>query len=300
MHRHSSPPHVAAVPLLVGLRHYRSIADTTKLGRQSIIMSITASESQARRWYIMLKRIIGRALLFWGLSSVAVFFTFPFTYITGCPRWLELPWSDFRDFVEGPDGRVYVSLGIYPSVLCYDRLGRFVASYPVPETKHGVNLGVDDDGKLYYWAGSVRVKKWDWQDIGEVPGESEQWLGHCQQWMLNESKQPICSPQPPGWKPGDPPGPVDRVLTRPATAGDVIFTNVGRKRVTFSCPDGSTLERHGNSIIRKSQNGSIVATYHTAWYLLWASMPFPLLLGWAALIIYGMLWVPRPKKECKL
>jgi len=210
---------------------------------------------------------------------VTVIMSFSLSYIFGCPRWLELPWSELGDFVEGPEGRVYVSLGLYPAVLCYDRSGCFVASYPVPDIKHGIDLAVDEDGNLYCWAGEILIKNRDWDDVGEF------W-GPCEQWMLDESKRPVCVPPPGPWRPGILELPVNRVLTRPVKAGDVIFTGHGFRRSVFACRDGSTLERHGLSLLRKSEDGKLLATYGTAWYLQMARFPFPAILGWPALCLF--------------
>ena len=82
-----------------------------------------------------------------GLCMAAFCFGAIFT-AAGAPRWLPLPWSGFQDFVEGPDGRVYVGLELYLRVLCYSREGQFIASYPPPSGKN-VHMAADARGHIY-------------------------------------------------------------------------------------------------------------------------------------------------------
>jgi len=250
---------------------------------------MTDSEAKSFRWHAKVLKFLNRLFLAWAASSVFVFLAVPMTYIFGTPKWLELPWSEFNDFVEGPEGRVYVSLGIYHVVLCYDRFGRFIASYRAPEIKHGVRLAGDEDGHLYYWAGEIVIKGTDWADIGhiDVPASG------CNRWVLDENKKPVCWPAVKSWKPGVLFGPVDRVLSRPVTAGDVLFIGGGLRRSSFLCNDGSVLERQGDSLVRKSQDGRVLVRYGTPWYLLWANFPYPVFLAFPAVWVYGLfLWRP--------
>jgi len=72
-------------------------------------------------------------------------------------------------------------------------------------------------------------------------------------------------------------------------------------RFSFSCKDGSTLGRHGDSLLRRSPDGKVVARYGTPWYLYWAKLPFPVMLAWPAAYMYLALWRPgwrgKPRRE---
>lgn len=233
-----------------------------------------------------IKQITLAVLFTW---SLACFLQFPLgSVITaiGSPRWLPLPWSAMADFVSVPNGNIYISLGFYTRVLCYDRDGHFVASYPVPETKHGVRLAVDDKGHLYYWAlGKIFLvdEVWNTQELAEKAG--------CESWSLDETYKPICRPEV--QKNEQMPG-------RTIRHGEILFAASSEIRESFRCTDGSVLERSGwsgNSLLIRSGDGKIRKTLTTPWYLSWAVFPFPadLALPVMALLIFLSKSTKKPQ-----
>jgi len=132
---------------------------------------VRSPQSRTPKPLTIVKRVLNAVFWLWALSSVGALLAYPLTLFVDGPRWLELPWSRLGDFVEGANGKVYVSLGLYPRVLCYDSAGHFVASYSVPAMQHGVELSVGDDGLIYFWSqGNVFIKNADWGDLGHVEG----------------------------------------------------------------------------------------------------------------------------------
>ncbi len=80
----------------------------------------------------LLKSALLTVFILWVVGCFAFFLSGFLTLQFGAPRWLPLPWSDFTNFVESPDGHVFVNLCFYSRVLSYDRKGRFKASYHYP------------------------------------------------------------------------------------------------------------------------------------------------------------------------
>ena len=205
--------------------------------------------------------------------------------IFGSPRWLPLPWSDMADFVALPNGNTYISLGFFPRVLCYDQTGRFVASYPVPLTKNGVGLAVDDRGQLYYWAlGKIFTvdENWNSQEIAEKIG--------CDAWYLDESYKPLCRQGTQS---------IGQVIGSPVSGGGFLFSTSTARRDMFRRADGSILERcgwSGNSLLLRSQDGKVMKTLAAPWYLSWAEFPFPASLAWIAIFLLAFYFeFPRDR-----
>ena len=188
------------------------------------------------------------------------------------------------DFVSVPNGNIYISLGFYTRVLCYDKDGHFVASYPVPETKHGVRLAVDDKGHLYYWVlGKIfrADKDWNTQEVAEKVG--------CESWSLDETYKPICRPE--ARKNEQMPG-------RAISHGEVLFSASSKERESFRCVDGSMLERSGwsgNSLLIRAQDGKVRKTLATPWYLSWAVFPFP--ASFALLVMALLIFLSKDTKK---
>ena len=229
----------------------------------------------------ILKQVVVVTLVVWVLACFAQFPLRTIVEVCGSPRWLPLPLSQLGDFVALPDGRTYLSLGFFSRVLCYDKYGHFVASYPVPETKHGVQLAVDNTGRLYYWAmGKVFLVRDDWR-VSELSDDPA-----CNSWYLNEANQPACSSK--GRQ-------QERILSRPVHTAEAMFASHSNPRLRFACDDGSMLERNGNTIVRRSQQGKTLGVIATPWYLTWAIFPFPAILALPTMF-FLILVTRRPRK----
>lgn len=183
----------------------------------------------------------------------------------GSPSWLELPWSDFSDFLEGPEGRLYVDVHFYWRVLCYDREGRFIASYPAPFG--GGNdraLAVDEHGTIYYRVRNfVSAYDRDWNLKYSVSAEDQA----DRTWALGEDGKPFYAP---GRRAPAP----DRAV-RPR---ETLFSERKNPRDHFQCANGDALLRSGDQVVRHSSSRETVGRYGTPWLVSWALVPFPALL----------------------
>lgn len=184
------------------------------------------------------------------------------------PWALPLPWSDFNDFAETPDGQVFVSVRFYNRALCYDRWGNFLAAHRFPRGAKDTRLAAGRDGLVYVRAkNTVTTYTSDWELLsvaqGDVPGERVWELG-------KDTGKPAYAAHRRGEVPPD----------RPLDSGDLLFSPTARREV-FHCSDGSVLRRVGNGLQRVSPEGEVVAAYGTPWPLRPFVFPFPALVAWA-------------------
>jgi hypothetical protein len=208
----------------------------------------------------------------------------PLVTVLGSPHWLPLPWSDFHDFVAAPDGRVYVSIGFYNRVLVYDADGSFVGSYPTQETKFGAKLAADKEGNIYYWAAGRIYSVGGVWDVREVA----QGIG-CNSWRLEETGKFVCASREESLR---------RVSERAVGPGEIIFSSgLTQQRGLFACADGSILSRTGNSLVKLSPEGNVLATFGTPWYFSWAVFPLPAALAWPLMFILSYYYCDRRDKK---
>src|SRR4030095_9497704 len=105
-------------------------------------------------------------------------------------RRLELPWSQFNDFVAGSDGSVYIHTRFYARVLRYDSSGNFLASSPAPEWGYG-DLASDISGHIYFRiVNRVYVYDRDWNQLDARVGDSN---GN-RLWVLTDQGQLQAAP----------------------------------------------------------------------------------------------------------
>jgi hypothetical protein len=184
------------------------------------------------------------------------------------PWRMPLPWSDFGDFVETPDGRVLVELRFYNRILCYDRSGEFVTGYRLPHGAKDTRLAVGQDNLVY-----VRAQNavYSYSPAWELIAVAKHGVKSERIWELSlDTGQPVHAPRRQDLPP-------DRAVV----PGDLLFSS-GERRVVFCCTDGATLRRKGSSLERLSPTGDVTATYATAWPLRPFVFPFPALLAWVA------------------
>jgi hypothetical protein len=208
-----------------------------------------------------------------GACWLTLLSTFVITEI-GSPRWLPLPWSEFRDYIEAPDGRVYVDIRFYWRVLCYDRDGNFIASYQAPKGGGGDSaLAVDKAGHIYYRIrNSIYIFDSQWQETGKTAvADSEN-----RTWILNSSGQPEYAPTARSLP-----------LTERAVApGELLFLP-GHQHLAFLCGDGTFLKRDGNTLEKKTADGKTLVRYGTPWPLKPLVFPVPAGIGCALVFLYG-------------
>ena len=222
-------------------------------------------------------------LITWAiLCAVAFVGGFLITFL-GAPRWLPLPWSDFTDFVESADGKVFVDVGFYSRVLCYGHDGRFIASYPYPfGNAKDTELAASADGRLFFRTQHLLyVYDSTWHQRSEFEGE----FRSARNWALDEQGQPV-------FVPGDERDvPTVNTLAKPR---DRIFAEEHR-RERFVCADGTTLVRQGNRLVRSSATGTILTTYQTPAVLRPFTFPWPAVVAWPLFILYGIVTARRKR-----
>ena len=222
----------------------------------------------------LIKNILGITVAIWMLLTFATF-GIGFTISEfGCPSWLQLPWSDVKDFVETSDGKIFVSSGFYRQVIAYDENGNFIESHPYPYGKFG-QLAVDDFDNIYFWSnGDVFVYDKNWKQIKTVSKPSPNC--ECNSWRLDDNEQLICLTEKTDKQ---------RVISKAVEKGAVLLSYESEKRTIFNNKSGSSLHRDWFTITRYSADGKVLTEYGTPWYLIWAVFPFPGILAWAALFI---------------
>jgi hypothetical protein len=227
---------------------------------------------------------IVRLLIFVGLT---VFLLSILIGAFGAPRQLELPWSQFNDFIVGSDESVYIHARTYARVLRYDSSGRFVASYRAPEWGYG-EFATDIIGHIYFRiVNRVYVYDRDWNQLDVKVGD---FYGN-RMWILNDVSQPQ------GSSPGRT---VEPVPDRAVSPGGLLFASPQTNpRDHFTLMDGSYLERNGDRLTKYSRDGQVVGRYGTRSYLWWAKFPVPLASSFLLAFAWGVLEKGRLGKYLK-
>jgi hypothetical protein len=218
--------------------------------------------------------------LAWEILCFAAFVSGRIMSSHGAPRWLPLPWSDFEDFVESADGKVFVDIAFYNRVLCYSQDGKFVASYPYPFGVKDTGLAASADGRVFFrGARHLHVYDTQWRLQATLEGESYS----ARNFALDDDGNPV-------YVPGDR---TDRtVVHRLAKPGDRLFAKE-RERTKFECKDGSTLVRQGNRLQRFSADGTPLATYQALAIYRPFTFPWPAALSWPAMLFAIWLCLRR-------
>ncbi|MGA1871471.1 MAG: hypothetical protein ACMUJM_23335 [bacterium] len=204
--------------------------------------------------------------------------------LIGFPKSVEVPWSDFQDFVEAANGDLYVDIAFYSRVLRYDRKGIFLASYPARGKSR--KLAADAHGLIHFRSMNTVTsydKDWDLAWHGEQSNKDNR------SWLLGKDGKPIYSPHLKN----------SNVPSRLIKPGEVLFAdNQVHRRTFFECPDGTTLKRDGNSIVRVSKTGERLVRYETPWYLSWLVFPWPAaFVGWVLPFLMGGLYAFRSSRQ---
>src|SRR5262245_51266686 len=84
---------------------------------------------QAMVFFRVLRGLFAAVMACWMAGCILSFLSGLLLTLLPIPWGLPLPWSDFNDFAETPDGRVFVSVRFYNRALCYDRSGNFLAAH---------------------------------------------------------------------------------------------------------------------------------------------------------------------------
>ena len=210
----------------------------------------------------------------WMIGCVAFFLSgFAITFL-GAPSWLPLPWSDFDDFVQSSDGKVFVAISFYSRVLCYDENGKFIASYQYPfSNARDVGLAVDDYGHVFFRTQHL-IYTYDtsWNLLEKAEGK----FYSDRHWRLGQDGKPIFVTVDVKYP---------RVPDRIAKPGELIFRKTYR-RTTFTCKDGTRLIRVRNHLERYSADEELVGQYSGPWLLSIFTFPWPAFLAWPLFFLF--------------
>ena len=194
------------------------------------------------------------------------------------PQWLPLPWSTIDDFIEAPNGDIYVDSKFYNRIIRHDKAGRFIASYSYPlGTSKFTNLAVDVEGRIYVyqeWQISIcspELKILSQHSVSSSGGHTYSQLDVNGQLVLKTASQIDLIPKR------------TRRVLRP---GDTVFTNLTRDAETniFTCDDGSFLVRKGWGV-KKYSGQHMLANYNSPWFLMPFALPWPGIIAWIGFMI---------------
>jgi hypothetical protein len=220
---------------------------------------------------------IAGAWIAFGAGAIATFIDFPES--------IELPWSDFQDFVEAANGDLYVDIAFYSCVLRYDHEGIFIASYPARGKSR--KLAADTNGLIHFKSiNTVASYDKNWNPVWH----SEKSVNDNGSWLLGRDGKPVYSPQLKN----------DNVPSGLVKPGEVLFADNYPLRTFFECQDGTLLKLDGNSVVRMSKTGEMLVRYSTPWYLSWLVFPWPAaFVGWGIPILLGLyvFWSSRKSKR---
>jgi len=219
-------------------------------------------------------------LLCWLSFLVAILISF-----VGSPGWLPVPWCTPWDFVEAADGRVYVDIPMYARVLCYDREGRFVASYPHPFHAKGTRLAAGSNGLVYFrGVNKIHAMSDHWKTVWHV---QEDWR-RPGTWRMGENGKPVFLPGR-DYK--------SRAPSKAISPGELLYTEYWGwwERTEFLCTGGSVLRRKGNSLEKTSADGRVMARYGSHWLFAPFVFPWPASLAWAILFVFISCWIVKAR-----
>lgn len=220
-------------------------------------------------------RVLVTAYCFIGAG---VFVSGMVSWFFGAPRWLEVPWSEVRDWTVSADGELYVGVGFYERVLRYDAEGRFVASYPGGTSRGGWRLSSDREGRIYSLAyDDVEAFSADWEPLGRERGERKT----PRTWTLGAGGRPIHTPEAKGKR-----------LARAIRPGELLFSKdsgYGPRQV-FLAENGDTFEFEDGHIVRRAPDGTVKFQRGNPWWMYWAGFPWPAALAWPGFIVAGWMW----------
>jgi len=184
----------------------------------------------------------------------------------GWPSILELPWSDFGDFVESTDGRVYVQCRFYSHILCYDTRGKFLSSLAYTANAKDTKLAAAKTGEIYLRSrNTVYTYTPEWKLISTVEDDPAK----NRSWKLDADARPIR---------------VDKtseiIPNRPIGSGELLFSeSQERVRDHYNCNDGSVLYRSKSSIRKISPDGTLLCVYQPPFILRLLQFPSAIMIA---------------------
>ena len=235
-----------------------------------------------------LRRWVFRVVTTWAVLCLLAFCQGFILTMAGGPKWLPLPWSDMRSFVECADGTIVVDLAFFSRVVRLDRDGSFLGTsrYPGGAAKD-TGLAAAADGKVFFRTGS-RVYALDssWRLLQTYRGNERS----GRNWVLDDAGQPVFVAERTGGR---------LVVNRLARPGDCIFPRSSPQH-SFHCDDGSLLVRRYNHLERYAKDGTGLATYGAPLLLRPFAFPLPAALAWPYLFVLGWIAQRRRKRKGEL
>ena len=230
-------------------------------------------------------RILTIIVTVWLIGCIISFLSGIFILYLGAPSWLPLPWSDFYDFIQIPDGKVFVDIRFYNRVLCYNENGEFVASYPYPPGRYprATGLAVNEDGHILFLSQDILyIYNSSWEVLEKIEGEKS---GRGR-WQMGGDGKPIYLKSN-----VENPSVPDRVVK----PGEYIFRN--KQRSIFRCIDGSQLVREWNCLNQYSEEGELVGQYSGPKLLSIFTLPWPAFLAFRLGFLFA--YIEKKKRGLK-
>ena len=200
----------------------------------------------------------------------------PITYL---PAWLPFPWSGMTDFVETPNGEVFVVSGVFRHITRYAQDGRFIASYPSLSqySPLSTRLAGGQDGSIFLQTlDAIYTCSPEMDELATTTladGKITQNI-----WGLGLDGQPVLRVDTPMASTPD-------RIVRP---GEVLFGAQTKPRERFECHDGSFLVRTKFGLAKQTAEGMALASYGAPWWLMPFVFPWPAFLAWPVLFL-GLL-----------
>lgn len=182
---------------------------------------------------------------------------------------VRLPLSDIGDYVEVPDGDVYVVSKWFNRVFRYRKDGSFIATYPYPSGRSkAVHLATSVDNELFFFTPSAAyLVTPDMKIVKQFEGNYDH-----RTWKLTQSGIPALELEREN----------DFVEHRAAVSGELLVGAWEKSSPTFHSGDGSSLVKEGIKVTRFAKDGVKLIDYSTPLYLMFFMAPFP----W---VYYGIL-----------
>lgn len=228
----------------------------------------------------IISRIFVVGVVIWSLGCFLIAFVGMLSdqKIDSFPDWLPVPWPGLTDFVEIPQGDVFLLSKFFPKLAQYNQAGQLMALYPVEAKEYpgSWQIAAGTDGTLYLKTSAA---------ITRYSAEMEK---------LATMKLPVTRDVP-AWTIGadGKPSPLegesgssvrpDRLIA----PGELLFAAEPALRQQFSCHDGTILTRTAQGVERRTDSGMLVAQYGAARWMFPVQFPWPALLSWP--LLFGLL-----------
>ena len=228
-------------------------------------------------WRVEALRWLWRLSAFTVVSIVLVNFGVAFlTSFKSSASWrIDIPWSDWVDFLELEDGSILVHLGMAGRIHRYSPDGRLLEVWLGYSRRGLAHWSVTTDGELVACRGDDLMI---YNDHGQLLRSMTSDLEGRLAWRylgVDQGFEPFRVDDRRVAKQGrnTQPPPIPETVV---AAGEVVCASGHLpKREIFQRRAGGELVRHGNRLEVWSSEGKKVVELGTPWYLWWLQLPFP-------------------------